>query len=176
MDINVLGIGGILGAMLLAGINLYIFHSNRKKDEIKERIENLYSPLYVYSLENMRYGSSEPYKDYLVLKKIYIRNSIYASDILKELFEELIDKESEFMDLSEDERSVKMNNALFKDDKGLEKDLNSMMYRISGWINREYSELQTYYTKGLIGRFLWRLKIRDEPYYARGTIPAGRSF
>jgi len=35
MDINALGIGGIFGAMLLAGINLYILHSNRKKDDIK---------------------------------------------------------------------------------------------------------------------------------------------
>ena len=176
MDINALGIGGILGAILLASINLYIFHSNRKKDEIKERIENLYSPLYVYYFENMRYNSEEPYKDYLALKKIYIGNSIYASDMLKELFEELLDKESEFMDLSEDERSEKMNSSLFRDDKGLEKDLNNMMYRISGWIDREYDELQIYYAKGMIGRFLWRLKIRNKPYYARGAIPAGRSF
>ena len=41
MDINTLGIGGIIGATLVASLNLYIFQSNRKKDEIKERIENL---------------------------------------------------------------------------------------------------------------------------------------
>ncbi len=176
MDINLIGIGALLGATVVAGTNLYIFIANRKKDEIKERIDQLYSPLYVYYFENMRYSSEEPYKDYLVLKKIYIRNSIYASDMLKELFEELLDKESEFMDLSEDERSEKMNSSLFRDDKGLEKDLNNMMYRISGWINREYDELQIYYVKGLIGRFLWRLKIRNDPSYARGALPAGRSF
>ena len=89
MDINTLGIGGIIGATLVASLNLYIFQSNRKKDEIKERIENLYSPLYVHYLEHTRYGSTEPYKDYLIFKKIYIQNSIYTSDILKELFEEL---------------------------------------------------------------------------------------
>jgi len=83
MDINTLGIGAVIGAILVSGINLYIFMANRKKDEIKERIDNLYSPLYVYYLENIKYGSKNPYKDYLALKKIYIRNSIYASDILK---------------------------------------------------------------------------------------------
>ena len=101
MDINVLGVGAIIGATVVAGTNLYIFISNRKKDEIKERLENLYTPMYVYHMEHMRYGIKDPYKDYLELKKIYIRNSIYASDILKELFESVIYAESEFMGLDE---------------------------------------------------------------------------
>jgi hypothetical protein len=50
------------------------------------------------------------------------------------------------------------------------------MYRVSGWIYREYDELQIYYVKGKITRFLWRLQIHDSPWYARGAIPAGRSF
>ena len=150
--------------------------SNRKKDEIKERIDNLYTPMYVYYMENMRYGVDEPYKDYLALKEIYIRNSIYASDILKELFESLMDVESGFMDLDEVQRKEKMNKALFRDDKGLDKDLKSLMYRISGWIDREHDELQIYYAKGKIARFFWRLQINDSPWYARGAIPAGRSF
>ncbi len=36
--------------------------------------------------------------------------------------------------------------------------------------------LQIYYAKGMIGKFLWRLKIQDNPWYARGAILAGRSF
>jgi len=176
MDINTLGIGGILGAILLAGINLYIFHSNRKKDEIKERIDNLYTPMYVYYMEHMRYGVDEPYKDYIALKEIYIRNSIYASDILKELFESLMDVESEFTDLDEEQREEKMNNALFRDDKGLDKNLNYMVDRIGGWIHREHDELQIYYAKGKIARFFWRRQIHDSQWYARGAIPAGRSF
>ena len=176
MDINTLGIGGILGALLLGSTNLYMFYSNRKKDEIKERIDNLYTPMYVYYMEHMRFGIDEPYRDYIELKKIYIRNSIYASDILKELFESLLDVESGFVDLDEVQRKEKMNKALFRDDKGLEKDLKSMIYRISGWIEREHDELQIYYSKGLIGRFLWRLEIHNAPKYARGAIPAGRSF
>ncbi len=176
MDINTLGIGGILGALLLGSTNLYMFYSNRKKDEIKERIDNLYTPMYVYYMEYMRFGIDEPYRDYIELKKIYIRNSIYASDILKELFESLLDVESGFVDLDEAQRKEKMNKALFRDDKGLEKDLKSMMYRISGWIEREHDELQIYYSKGVIGRFLWRLEILNDSKYARGAIPAGRSF
>ncbi len=176
MDINTLGIGAIMGATVVAGTNLYIFTSNRKKDEIKERLDKLYTPMYVYHMENMRYGVDKPYKDYLTLKKIYIGNSIYASDILKELFESLMDVESGFIDLDEIQREEKMNKALFKDDKGLDKDLKNMMYRISGWIDREHDELQIYYAKGLIGRFLWRLKIHKEPKYKRESIPAGRSF
>ncbi len=176
MDINTLGIGAIMGATVVAGTNLFIFISNRKKDEIKERLENLYTSMYVYYMEHMRYGVEDPYKDYLELKKIYIRNSIYASDILKELFESVLDKESEFLDLDEEKREEKMNKALFRDDKGQEKDIKNMMYRISGWIDREHAELQVYYTKGMISRFLWRLKSQENPWYAKGSIPAGRSF
>lgn len=176
MDINLLGIGAIMGATVVAGTNLYIFLSNRKKDEIKERLDNLYTPMYVYHMENMRYGSTSPYKDYIKLKKIYIRNSIYSSDILKELFESVIDTESEFMGLDKKQRAEKMNHTLMKNDKGEERDLNSMVDRISGWINREHDELQIYYVKGLIARFLWRWKIHGSSWYARGTIPAGRSF
>jgi len=176
MDINTLGIGAIIGATVVAGTNLYIFTANRKKDEIKERLDNLYTPMYVYHMENMRYGIDEPYKDYLALKKIYIRNSIYASDILKELFESIMDVESEFIDLDEGQREEKMHKALFRDEKGLDKDLKSMMYRVSGWIAREHDELQIYYAKGMISRFIWRWKIQDSPWYARGAIPAGRSF
>ncbi|MBA1419621.1 MAG: hypothetical protein FAF03_01845 [Epsilonproteobacteria bacterium] len=176
MDITTLGVGAIIGATVVAGTNLYIFISNRKKDEIKERLDNLYTPMYVYHMEHMRYGIEDPYKDYLELKKIYIRNSIYASDRLKELFESVIDAESEFMGLDEKERTEKMNHTLMKNDKGEEKDIKSLMYRISGWIHREYDELQIYYSKGKIARFLWRWKIHDDPCHARGTIPAGRSF
>ena len=176
MDINLLGIGAIIGATVVAGTNLYIFMANRKKDEIKERIDNLYTPMYVYYMEHMRYGIDNPYKNYLKLKKIYIRNSIYASDILKELFESLIDVESGFMELNKVERKEKMNKALFHDDKGLDKDLKSMMYRVSGWIHREHDELQIYYAKGKIARFFWRRQIHDSQWYARGAIPAGRSF
>jgi len=56
MDLNAIGIGAVLGAILVAGTNLYIFARNSDKAELKERIEKLYSPLYEYYLENMRYG------------------------------------------------------------------------------------------------------------------------
>ena len=176
MDITTLGVGAIIGATFVAGTNLYIFMSNRKKDEIKERLDNLYTPMYVYYMEHMRYGSENPYKDYLTLKKIYIRNSIYASDMIRELFESTLDVESEFLDLDETQRVKKMQTVLITDDKGRERDIKNMMYRISGWIHREYDELQIYYAKGVIGRFIWRLKLRDSPDYARGALPAGRSF
>jgi len=172
MDINTLGIGGIIGATLVATLNLYIFFSNRKKDELKERIKNLYSPLYVHYLEYTRYGLENPYKDYLIFKKMYIQNSIYASDILKELFEELLDKESEFRDLTEDERADKMMNSTFRNDKDLDVSLREMIVRLGGWIDREHSELQFYYAKGFFCR--WFLRLFD--VNNRGLVPAGRSF
>ena len=176
MDINTLGIGAIMGATVVSMTNLYIFTSNRKKDEIKERLDNLYTPMYVYHMEHLRYGTKDPYRDYLELKKIYIRNSIYASDILKELFESIIDAESEFMELDEKDRAEKMNQVLMQNDKGEKKDLGNMMYRISGWIDREHYELQIFYAKGKIARVLWRFKSLNNDGYARGAIPAGRSF
>lgn len=180
MDLNAIGIGAIIGATFVAGTNLYIFIHNSRKDEIKERINKLYSPMYSYYLEHMKYHSEEKelglYEDYLVLKKIYMSNSIYASDILKELFEELLYRESELMDLSLEERAKEIHNLTFRDDKGIESDFKTMMYRVEGWIDREHDELQLYYIKGKLGRFLWRLEIRNNPYYARGSLPAGRSF
>ena len=176
MDLNTIGIGAVLGAILVAGTNLYIFIRNSNKAELKERIEKLYSPLYEYYLENIRYGSDEPYNNFLALKKIYIKNSIYASDILKELFDEVLDKESEFMKLPENERAIKMDETLFRDDKGQENAFKNMMTRIGSWIDREHDELQIYYAKGLIGRFLWRFEINNNSSYARGALPAGRSF
>lgn len=180
LDINILGIGAIIGATLVTGANLYIFNSNRKKDEIKERIDKLYSPLYAYYLEHMKYQTENKklglYEDYLALKKIYIHNSIYASDILKELFNDLFYHESELLNLSLEERAEKIHSLTFRNDKGIETDFKNMMYRIQGWIDREHHELQLYYIKGKIGRFLWRLEINNNPSYARGSLPAGRSF
>jgi len=69
-----------------------------------------------------------------------------------------------------------MKNELFKDDKGMERNFIYIIDRISGWIDREHDELQIYYAKGIISRFLWRLKIHNDPGYARGSIPAGRSY
>ena len=43
MDINTLGIGAIIGATFVATTNLYIFISNRHRDEIKERLKNFYN-------------------------------------------------------------------------------------------------------------------------------------
>ncbi|WP_416768879.1 hypothetical protein ACM66T_05825 [Sulfurimonas sp. ST-25] len=181
MDINLLGVGAIIGATIVAGTNAYIFIQNRNKDEIKERIEKLYGPLYVYYLENMKYGSSknelELYEHYLALKKIYISNSIFASDILKELFDSLMSVESDLMEMSLEERVHKMmTEPLFNNDKYQDVCLYEMMYRLEGWIDREHDELQLYYAKSFIGRFLWRLESDHNSSYARGTIPAGRSF
>ena len=87
-----------------------------------------------------------------------------------------MDVESGFIDLDEVQRKEKMNKTLFRDDKGLDKDLESMMYRVSGWIHKEHDELQIYYAKGMMGRFFWRWETRSNPHYGRGAIPAGRSF
>jgi hypothetical protein len=65
-------IGAVLGAILVVGTNLYLTR-NSNKVELQERIEKLYSPLYEYYLENMRYGSEEPYNNFL--KKIYIKTA-----------------------------------------------------------------------------------------------------
>jgi hypothetical protein len=181
MDLNGIGIGAVFGAIFMGTIQLYMFASNRKKDELKNRIEKLYSPLYVYYLDNMKFttvgNDLELYTHYLALKQIYIANSIYASDILKELFENMVHVESDLMNQTLENRVRQMSNEkIFRNDKGKEADLNDMLYRIVGWIDREHDELQLYYAKGLIGRFLWRLEVNNNPAYARETIPAGRSF
>ena len=55
MDINILGIGAVIGATVVAGTNLYIFQQNRKRDESKERLQNLYYPLYAMTVKNKKH-------------------------------------------------------------------------------------------------------------------------
>lgn len=104
MDINAIGIGAIIGATVVAGTNLLIFHLNRKKDETKERLKNLYYPLYASIAkkdkhlaflktcqeEGFEKFAVEFYKFFLELRDIYLDNKIYESMQLREAFRVLI--------------------------------------------------------------------------------------
>lgn len=104
MDINTIGVGAILGATVVAGTNLLIFHLNRKKDETKERLKNLYYPLYASIAKKDKYlaflktcqeeefekFAVEFYKFFLELRDIYLDNKIYESMQLREAFRVLI--------------------------------------------------------------------------------------
>lgn len=46
MDINSIGIGSLISSILIVATNIYIFQKNRKFDQSKEQINNLYNPLH----------------------------------------------------------------------------------------------------------------------------------
>lgn len=107
MDINIIGIGAIIGATVVAGTNLFIFQQNRKRDEKKERLKNLYNPMYsliskkdkyfaflksydVESTEEFEKFAVEFYHYFLELRDIYFDNKIYESMELRGAFHKLL--------------------------------------------------------------------------------------
>ncbi len=104
MDINILGIGAVIGATVVAGTNLYIFQQNHKRDESKERLKNLYYPLYamiekkkkhlgflkIRPKEEFEKFAVEYYKFFLELRDLYLDNKIYESLELRIAFHLLV--------------------------------------------------------------------------------------
>ena len=92
MDINALGIGGIIGAVIVVIVNIMLHQRNRKYDIAKEQLVHLYNPLNALInkkskyLEFLKFNSKksdnypvEYYKFFMELQDIYLSNEVYAS-------------------------------------------------------------------------------------------------
>ena len=93
MDINfVLGIGGLIGAVIVVAVNIILHQKNRKYDLTKEQLIHLYNPLnalinkkskYLAFLKHNNKKSDqypiEYYKFFVELQDIYLTNEVYAS-------------------------------------------------------------------------------------------------
>lgn len=106
IDINLIGIGAITGALVVAGTNLYIFNKNRKNDQVKEQLKNLYNPLNAQIEKKFHYltflkmravtgdvqfeqFASEYYELFLSLRDIYLENEVFGSLKLQRAYHSL---------------------------------------------------------------------------------------
>ena len=163
MDINILGVGAVIGATVVAGTNLYIFNKNRKRDELKERLKNLYYPLYAMIAKKKKYFAFlkmrpdeefekfavEYYKFFLELRDLYLDNKIYESLELRRAFHisvhnHKLESNVYYKESSSEEELIK-NTALFElkhkiDEDGLS-ELERNMEKIIEVINDDISKL-----------------------------------
>jgi hypothetical protein len=99
--------GSIIGATIVAGVNLTIFQLNRKNDYNLERLKNLYNPMYSLISRKEKYfvylklranKSDEAFTEFAVdyyhyfleLRDIYFDNKVYESKELKWAFHRLL--------------------------------------------------------------------------------------
>lgn len=92
--------GSIIGATIVAAVNLAIFQLNRHKDEKKERLKSLYYPLQAvidkkYKTVRLMKGRFSDdfesfalayYKFFLELRDVYLDNRVYESKELRWAF------------------------------------------------------------------------------------------
>ena len=102
MDINTLGIGSILGAVIVVTVNIILHQRNRKYDLAKEQLIHLYNPLNALINKKSKYLAflkhnnkksdqypTEYYKFFMELQDIYLTNEVYASLNLHAVFHTL---------------------------------------------------------------------------------------
>ena len=96
--------GSIIGASIVAAVNLGIFQLNRYKDEKKERLQNLYYPLQAIidkkykTVQLMKRHFSQDfesfsvayYKFFLELRDTYLDNRVYATKELNIAFHKIL--------------------------------------------------------------------------------------
>jgi len=99
--------GSIMGATIVAAANLTIYQMNRMKDEKKERLKNLYNPMYSLIERKDKYlaflkpydeekkeeyerFATEYYQFFLELRDIYYDNKVYESKELRFAFHKLL--------------------------------------------------------------------------------------
>ncbi len=100
--------GSIIGASIVATVNLGIFQLNRYKDEKKERLRSLYYPLQAiidkkyktvrlmkrHFSQNFESFSIAYYKFFLELRDIYLDNRVYATRELNIAFHKILHNHS----------------------------------------------------------------------------------
>lgn len=172
MDINTIGIGGLLGAFLIVSVNIYLHQKNIKQDRLKEQLKNLYNPLNAIIKKKKRYLDLmkntdelnekymvEYYDFFLELLDFYLNNEVYASLSLRKKFHSLWDHHDiEFSNYSQnknsyDKKEIHKNIALFElrhniDGNGLsefERLLESLIETVSDDISKIYKNEPLYF-------------------------------
>jgi len=102
MDINLIGVGAISGAIIVTSVNIWLHQKNIYYDRAKQQLEKLYNPLnaliskkkkYLVFLKknenNFEQFAIEYYNFFLDVRDIYLTNEIYGSLNLRVAFHTL---------------------------------------------------------------------------------------
>lgn len=168
MDIAAIGIGAIAGAILVVGTNLFISQQNRKRDDIKERLEKLYIPMKrVLQKPN---SVQDKYELFLELEEIYSEHEhlaapmlIYVLDDIADTYHSLLNENLEAIEIEEKIRAGEYSS--YK--KGL-RNFDKLIYDIYGVVAANTDELLRQYRGGFKLHFLNFVQFfQSSPYSAK---------
>lgn len=168
VDINLLGIGAIIGATVVAGTNLFIFQQNRKRDEIKERLEKLYLPM--KKILNEPKAMDDNYEIFLQVKKLYVKYEHLVSPILEHVLYDVVSEYNSLLrdNLTEIEIKEKIIAGSFKSYKNTPRKFDALIYDIDGVVDAGLSELLRQYRGGFKVHILNFLQFfSSSPYSAK---------
>lgn len=168
MDIQSMGLGAFFSAVLIVGTNLFISQQNRKRDEIKERLENLYIPM--RKILKKPTAMQEKYKIFLQIEKIYTSYEYLASPILVDVLCDVLDTYHSLLrgNLTEAEIKEKMMTESFKNYKNISRKFDPLVYDIYGIVDANTEELLRQYRGGFKLHFLNFMQFfSSSPYSAK---------
>jgi hypothetical protein len=148
MDIENIGIGAVLSALLAVGTNLFISQQNRKRDEIKERLEKLYLPM--RKILRSPQAMQNKYATFLELEKLYTEYEHLVSPMLIYVFDDIVDTYHSLLNetISEVEIREKLIASSFKNCKDISQQFDALIYDIYGIVGANTEELLRQYRGG----------------------------
>ena len=149
MNVNAIGIGALIGATIVAGTNLFVAWRNRIREEIKERLEKLYLPM--YKVLRTPKAMDKRYETFLEVEKLYTEYEHLASPKLEQVLYDIVSQYHSLLseELTEVEVKEKMLKAKFTTYKrDAIRDFHAIMYDIDGVVNAGKYELLRQYRGG----------------------------
>jgi hypothetical protein len=168
MDINVLGVGAIIGSVMVVGANLFIAWQNRRRDDIKERLEKLFLPM--RRVLQKPKAMENNYETFLEIEKLYTKYEHLASPMLVFVIHDIVYTYRSLLrdTLTENEIEEKIKENKYKNYKNISRNLNELVYDIYGIVDASTEELLRQYRGGLKLHILNFLQFfSSSPYSAK---------
>ena len=149
MSIGTIGIGALVSSILVVGTNIFISWRNRQRDEIKERLENLYLPMKrVVQKPN---AMEDSYETFLKLEKLYAKHEHLASPMLIYVLDDIVDTYHSLLqeNLTESEIKEKIMTGSFRSYKEGLHNFKELMHHIYNIVDANVDELLRQYRGGL---------------------------
>ena len=154
MDINAVGIGAIFGAVLVSGTNLFIAQQNRKKDDIRERLEKFFLPM--QRILNSSNAMENSYETLLKIEKIYGEHEHLASPQMALILADVLSEYHALLreNLTDKEIREKITTGKFASYKESPRILDELVYDINGAVAAGVSTLLWQYRGGFRVHFI----------------------
>lgn len=148
MDINAIGIGALIGAVITSTLNLFISWRNKERDEIKERLEKLYLPM--KKVLNKPKAMDNNYETFLEIEKIYAEYGHLVSPRLEHVLYDVVSAYHSLLrdDLTAVEIKEKITAGSFKSYKKTLRKFDALIHDIDAVVDAGMSELLRQYRGG----------------------------